>query len=272
MVKYQNKKKFEKLLEEYQQVPKSKQLIQSMARFESMYKSPGAQLTIFTALTGLGDPYGAVESAQVQRAEIYNTKKDLIKAANTRQGKTLILTSKGRKVYFQKYPLARLRKKRWDGNWTLVSYDIPSSKKQNYLRNRLRYNLKNFGFGKLHQSLMVSPLPLEEPIQEFIEGEKLEEFAVVMRSERIWGFSDEEIARKAYELNDLELLYEELDETFEEACKNKKDLKRWRSYFLAVDNSDPQLPKELLPDYWLGDTVRKKFTSSFSLFERIFDR
>lgn len=111
-----------------------------------------------------------------------------------------------------------------------------------------------------------------ETVQEFIEGEKLDKFAVVMRSKRVWGFSDKDIAKKAYSLEKLQLLYEELDENFEQACKKKSDLKRWRLYYLAVDNSDPQLPKELLPEYWLGEDVRKKFNSSFSFFERIFDR
>lgn len=272
MVKYQHKKIFEKLLREYEQVPRSKKLLYSMARFEDMYRSPGAQLTLFTAITGLKDPYGTVELASVRRAEIYNTSKDLIKTTTAKQGKVLILTSKGHKVFFEKYPLAKLRRKTWDGNWTLVSYDIPSNKQQNHLRNKLRYNLLNFGFGQLHQSLMVSPLPLEEPIQEFIEGEKLEEFAVVMRSRRIWGFSNKEIARKAYDLGRLQLLYNELEEVFEQAREKKSDLKRWRAYYLAVDNTDPQLPNELLPDGWPGEGARKKFTSSFSLFERIFDR
>jgi len=68
MVKYPHKKIFEKLLQEYQQVPRSKKLLYAMTRFEDMYKSPGAQLTLFTAITGLGDPYGAVESARARRA------------------------------------------------------------------------------------------------------------------------------------------------------------------------------------------------------------
>jgi len=273
MVRYQHKEIFEKLLGEYQQVPRSKRLLCSMARFEDLY-SPryGYQDILSRTFPFLPDPFGNEEIRRAKRAQIYNTRKDLVKTVDGHHGKVLILTSKGRKVYFQKYPLARLRKKPWDGNWTLVSYDIPSNKQQNYLRNKLRYNLRNFGFGQLHQSLMVSPLPLEEPIQEFIEGEGFEEFAVVMRSRRIWGFSDREIAQKAYDLDSLRSLYEELDETFEQACKKASDLKRWRMYYLAVDNSDPQLPDELLPNDWPGDDVRRKFISSFSIFERIFSR
>ncbi len=273
MVKYQHKKIFEKLLQEYKLLPRSKKLLCSMVRFEDLYASGyGYKDILFRVFPFLPDPFGNEQIRQVKRAQIYNTHKDLIKTIDGRRGKSLVLTSKGRKVYFQKYPLAKLRKMPWDGNWTLVSYDIPYDRKQNYLRDKLRYNLKNFGFGQLHQSLMVSPLPLEEPLQEFIGGERLEEFVVVMRSERIWGFSDEEIARKAYDLGSLQLLYNELDGTFDQASKTKSDLKSWRSYYLAVDNADPQLPCELLPDGWPGDEARKKFASSFGLFEKLFSR
>lgn len=270
MIKYPSEKIFKKLLQKYQQVPTSKKLLHSMVRFEELYAPDyGYQDLLSRTFPFLPDPFGNEEIRQANRARIYNTHKDLIKTTEGRRGKSLILTSKGRKVYFQKYPLAQLRKKPWDGNWTLVSYDIPSNKQQNYLRDKLRYNLLNYGFGQLHQSLMVSPLPLEEPIQEFIEGERLEEFAVVMRSKRIWGFSNQEIARKAYDLGRFQLLYNELNDTFEQANKARADLKCWRAYYLAVDNADPQLPGELLPDGWPGEGVRKKFASSFSILEKI---
>lgn len=273
MVKYPSEKIFKKLLQEYQHVPISKKLLCSMMRFEDLHAPGyGYQDLLSRALPFLPDPFGDEEIRQANRARIYNTNKDLIKVTGGRHGKSLILTSKGRKIYFQKYPLARLRKEPWDGNWTLVSYDIPSNKQQNYLRDKLRYNLSNFGFGQLHQSLMVSPLPLEEPIQEFIEGERLEEFVVVMRSKRIWGFSDQQIARKAYDLGRLQLLYNELDGAFEQTGKTKLDLKRWRAYYLAVDNADPQLPGELLPEGWPGDEAHKKFASSFSILEKILGR
>lgn len=272
MIKYPSKKVFEKLLAEYQQVPVSKKLLYSMVRFENMCRRPGASLTFLAAIPGFGDPYGVVETARARRAEIYNTSKDLVKTVDAKEGKVLILTSKGHKVFFEKYPLARLRQKPWDGNWTLVSYDVPSNREANYLRDRLRRCLRNFGFGQLHQSMMVSPLPLEEPVQEFIEGERLREFVVVMVSRRLLGFSDQEIARRAYNLEKLQSLYEELEEKFEKAREKKSDLKRWTTYYLAVDNADPQLPDELLPDGWSGKEVRRKFNSSFSLFERIFSR
>jgi DNA-binding transcriptional regulator PaaX len=273
MIEYPSKKILEKLLQDYQQIPTSTKLLCSMARFEDLYAPRYGYIDVLKrTFPFLPDLFGNEEIRQINRARVYNTRKDLIKTTAGRQGKHLILTSKGRKVYFRKYPLAKLRQRPWDGNWTLVSYDIPSNRQQNYLRDKLRRNLLDFGFGQLHQSLMISPLPLEEPVQEFIEGEKLKEFAVVMRSRRIWGFSDQEIARRAYDLGDLQLLYNELNAAFERAREEKADLELWRSYYLAVDNADPQLPNDLLPEGWPGDDAREKFISSFSILERIFNR
>lgn len=261
MIKYRFKETFERLSAEYQAIPQSKKLIYSMVKFDHLYRN----------LEPLG--YRRLVSEDLgaaKRAEIYNTRKALIRTTDGRRGKSLVLTSKGQKIFFKKYPLAKLRKKRWDGNWTVISYDLPATRQGNSRRNHLRYNLKKFGFGQLHQSLAVSPLPLEEPLQEFIEGERLERNATVFTCRRIWGLPDQEIARRAYDLDRLEKLYEELDSQFDIARMAKGEWKRWRLYFLAVDNLDPQLPKELLPRDWIGFNCAKKFKSGLSLWEKLF--
>lgn len=255
MIKYRFKETFERLVAEYQTLPQSKKLIYSMVKFDQLYRNLEPRGYYRFVSENLG---------AVKRAEIYATRKALVKTTKGRKGKSLVLTSKGRKIFFKEYPLAKLRKRRWNGNWTAISYDLPATRQGNSRRNRLRYNLKNFGFGQLHQSLVVSPLPLEEPLQEFIEGERLEGNATVFTCRRIWGLPDWEIARRAYNLDQLEKLYEELNSHFDEAKKTREDWDRWCLYFLAVDNLDPQLPKELLPRDWLGFDCTKKFKSRFS--------
>jgi DNA-binding transcriptional regulator PaaX len=270
MVEYKHKEKFESLLCKYQQTPRSKKLTRSLIKFESMYRGPRGYFRVYNSF--FGDPLGLAREAQIKRTQVYNTKKGLIKTIKGRHGKSLVLTSKGRKVFFKEYPLAKLRQRPWDGNWTLVSYDIPSNKKSHYVRDKLRRNLREFGFGRLHQSLMVSPLPLEEPIREFIVGERLEDHVVVLTSKRILGLKNREIAKIAYNLDELGLLYNDLNQNFANAQKEKTSLRQWRAYFLATDNSDPQLPKELLPKDWPGFRCREKFESSFNLIEKLFDR
>jgi DNA-binding transcriptional regulator PaaX len=265
MVDYQFKKDFEKLLGEYHQVATSKKFLRSLVRFEDMYRGPRGRLGFYNAI--FGDPFGYAERAKIKRAAVYNTRKDLVTTVDKKGRKNLILTSKGHKVFFKNYPLWKLRQKKWDGNWTLVSYDIPSSPQGNVSRNKLNRKLKKFGFGQFQQSMLVSPLPLEEPAREFIRGERLEEHVLVMVSRRILGLSDKEIAKRAYGLHKVNALYQELNDKYDAAKSSSAALKRWLAYYLAVDYADPQLPEELLPDGWLGAACGKKFSSSFNLYQ-----
>lgn len=267
MVKYRLKKDFEDLLGEYNRVAASKKFLRSLVRFKDMYRGPRGYMRFYTAV--LGDPLGVAEYAKVMRAEIYNTNKDLVTTVDKKGRKNLMLTSKGHKVFFGDYPLWKLRQKKWDGRWTLVSYDIPASPWWNVVRNKLNRNLKKFGFGQFQQSLLISPLPLEEPVREFIRGEKLEEYVLVMVSRRILGLSDREIAQRAYNLDKLNSLYKELNEKYGLVKSLPDELKRWRSYYLSVDYADPQLPEELLPEDWLGNTCARNFESSLSLIEKL---
>lgn len=270
MVKYEHAEIFESLLSEYEHVPTSRRVLDSMVRFEDMYRIPRGNRDPLGMMSEFIDAFGIKETAQMKRAQIYNAQKDLIKVVDGKFGKSLVLTSKGHKVYFQHYPLAKLREQPWDENWTIVSYDLPTTQEHNLLRDRLRNNLNKFGFGQLHQSLMVSPLHLEQPIQAYIEGERLEEFTIVLRSKRVLGLSNQEIAERTYGLEKFHHLYDELNLTFEQAKQNNTELKKWRLYFLATDNADPQLPNELLLEDWPAKETSGKFKSSFTLLEKIF--
>lgn len=57
---------------------------------------------------------------------------------------------------------ASARRKRWDGRYRLVMFDIPEKRKTT--RDRLRLLMKNFGFMRLQNSVWVSPYDCEELI------------------------------------------------------------------------------------------------------------
>ena len=50
--------------------------------------------------------------------------------------------------------------RRWDGQWRLVLFDVPTG--QNAQRERLRRYLRDKGFGYLQNSAWITPDPLEE--------------------------------------------------------------------------------------------------------------
>jgi len=54
------------------------------------------------------------------------------------------------------------KKKKWDGKWRVVMFDIKEYRRKT--RGKLRCQLNNFGFIKLQNSVWVSPYPCEEII------------------------------------------------------------------------------------------------------------
>lgn len=73
------------------------------------------------------------------------------------------LTDKGEQELL-KYQLQekRLRGGRWDKKWRIVIFDI--AEKRRYARDRIRGDMKTFGFEKLQDSVWVYPYECEEVI------------------------------------------------------------------------------------------------------------
>ena len=71
------------------------------------------------------------------------------------------LTEKGERV-LQKYRIkeAGQGRKRWDGKWRVVIFDIHETKRNR--RDRIRHDIAHFGFLKLQQSVWVYPYDCEE--------------------------------------------------------------------------------------------------------------
>lgn len=153
------------------------------------------------------------------RTRIYLHKKDLIKSVDGKGGRKLVLTSRAHKIFYQEYPLAQLRTKKWDGFWTIINYDFPNLQKND--RNYFRRKLKSLGFGSPQESVFVSPLPLSEALNQLVEGERFEKFAWVVRAQRILGLSHKEVAQKSWNLEALNGLYEKLLTVLPKVKKNK---------------------------------------------------
>lgn len=82
-------------------------------------------------------------------------------------GKYLRITDAG-KARLTKISLSGLAerkstsRRRWDGNWRMVIYDIPTAKKTK--RDMLRHSLKTYGFVCLQNSVWVYPYECQEII------------------------------------------------------------------------------------------------------------
>lgn len=249
---------FRRLLLKLEYVPVSKSFLNSLIKFSDMYQDikPGPfSVNLFRDIEGIN------EERHARRARLYLAKKDLVKVSDKGRNKKLILTSKAHKIFYQEYPLSQLRKEKWNGGWTIITYDLPNTRKVD--RDHLRNRLKELGFGSPQESLYVSPLALSGALSQFIKGENLDDFVWVAKAEGILGLSNKEVAQKSWNLSEMADLYDKLLTVLPKVKNLNSDKinSEWQKHFLAVDNVDPYLPQELTPDDWPGERCKMEFES-----------
>ena len=247
---------FSNLIASYNQEPATKKLISSMIRFENMYNDLTANPFHFDLFSSLEDKN---DYRRALKTRIYMNKKDLVKTVDGKNGKRLLLTSRGHKIYYEEYPLAKLRKEKWNSEWTILTYDFPV--RLNRERNFLRRKLTDLGFGCPHESLYVSPLPLSKPLHDLINGEGYKDNVWVVTAKRVLGLGNREVCMKSWNLGMINSLYEKLLLALPQIKKfaDTKLYDEWKSHFLALNNIDPYLPMELLPENWNGVKCEAEF-------------
>ena len=112
--------------------------------------------------------------------QLYQSK--LIKKKENPDGSyTIVLSEKGKlkalTYYFQDM---KINKKKWDGKWRLVIFDIPEKKRKG--RDALRDKIKEIGFYELQKSVFVFPYECKDEIDfiiEFFELRKYVRFGVL---------------------------------------------------------------------------------------------
>ena len=250
-------KQFNHYLANYEALPSYKRVLNTMIKFKEMYQPIGKSSTYVDPNRQLAS---INEERKLKRIQIYMNRRDIINTFDEIRGRRLVITSRGHKIFYKDYPLARLRKQKWDGVWTIVMYDFPEKLRR--LRDLIRRRLKGLGFGSPQLSILISPLPIDEGIQKLIEGEKMEKFVWTLRAKKVLGMEDKEVARQSWSLNEINDLYKKLLVILPKVKKtlnNQKLLDSWKSYFLALNHADPYLPFELLPEDWLGEKCEKEF-------------
>ena len=239
----------------FDSTPTSKALISSMIKFSQMY-TPLVANPFHVDFTNNLESKNEERAGRRARAYLY--RKDLLKSVDKDGNRSLVLTTRAQKIFYQEYPLSKLRGKKWDGYWTVVMYDFPENKKT--VRDYFRRKIKHLGFGSVQESVFVSPLKLTDAVQSLIEGEKVEPQVWALRCERVFGLTNHEVASVAWNLEQLNHLYRLLLDILPRIKKQRRDfLDEWKKYFLALNLEDPYQPKELLPTGWLGEKCQKEY-------------
>lgn len=95
----------------------------------------------------------------------------------------LSLTEKGQAALLKYHGFQIKRPKRWDGTWTIVSYDVLDKKKS--IRDAVRFYLKRIGFHQLQKSVWVFPYDCPELIYLVKTEWKLKDELVYIRAKYI---------------------------------------------------------------------------------------
>lgn len=170
----------------------------------------------------------------------------------------LKLTSVGREKWSREFPLFELSQKRWDRWWRMVAFDIPNKLKGR--RTSLREKLKDFGMGKLQESLYITPYDFGDDLREFIETHELSPYVEVFEARHTFGSDPQTLAWRVWQLDKLEERYSKFWQLLEKNQSfTSNDRLKFQTQFEQILLSDPLLPRELLLKDWIGYKVRKLF-------------
>jgi phenylacetic acid degradation operon negative regulatory protein len=154
----------------------------------------------------------------------------------------------------------------WDGQWYLLTYSIPESKRA--LRRKLRKRLLWLGFGALHQATWISPRDLRREVEKVVYSLNIDPYVEFFAAKHRGFSSDQEIVAQCWNLKQLNDYYADFisryRRSFEEhqarlmASNELEPAECFGRRFMLVHEYrsspyvDPNLPPELLPDGWLG--------------------
>lgn len=197
-----------------------------------------------------------------------------------KNGETYLrLTTQGDKKIHRDFSLVALSKKKWDKKWRVVFFDIEEVSKRT--RNRLRSKLKELGFAMLQKSVWITPHDITIDLNESLVEMGLDQFVFIIEGKALLAGDAEEMVWKIWKLDDLSKKYEEIekkinklkqlsstlddrrtkrtDESTRTLLGRKEQMRREiRMSYLQVLLVDPNLPKELLPEDWIGESVKRK--------------
>ena len=185
---------------------------------------------------------------KIKRAIQYAQKKGWIK-------ENLELTEEGQKRLKGLFPeFSKIPS--WDGNWYLVNFDIPERLRQK--RDIFRENLILLGFGKLQNSVWISPYNFLGDVEKIIKELNLSPYVILAISDKVGRIESKILAEKIWKVSEIQKDYREFISQFGEK-ENPSPLEVFFKYH-SILRKDPRLPKELLPEDWAGEEAYRLYS------------
>lgn len=188
----------------------------------------------------------------------------------------LRLTTKGKEEIQREFSFVQWQGKKWDRKWRIVIFDIKERKRNQ--RDQLRKKLKELGFGMIQESVWITPYDLALDFREFVKNIGLGENVFVMEVSHLLAGQYKSLVAKIWPLEKLNKSYKELfyvltnlhDRVKSSIDRNElgqveeEQTQACRAY-LEILREDPCLPRELLPEGWFGEKVKRLIFQNFKV-------
>jgi DNA-binding transcriptional regulator PaaX len=170
------------------------------------------------------------------------------------------ITKRGLKKLEQEIPVYQEHRP-WDKRIYLITYDIAEENKD--LRNSLREYLKEIGCAQLQKSTYLTVYNPRGLLREWLGGKLRNGDILVSDLGPDGSLGDRpltELTAEGYRLEKLNTEYAKFLEEFSRSDKANQ-LRKQQAFFCysSILAHDPQLPFELLPDWWLGDKAYRLY-------------
>lgn len=147
--------------------------------------------------------------------------------------------------------------KSWDSDWYLVIFDIPEQKKG--IREMFRERIKKLGFGQLQRSVWISPYNFLPNVQDIIKQYYLYQQVILSQTSKIGQQDPRSLANRVWRLDKINKAYANFIYHWRDCQKEDIFPFKVRVEYWSILEKDPQLPEELLPDYWYGEDAYRIF-------------
>lgn len=170
------------------------------------------------------------------------------------------LTAAGKKLAMGGRDPLEMWGRSWDGIWRIVTFDIPIT--ENKSRFRLRRSLLRNHFGRLQQSVWITPDPIEK-IRQMMGEEAIDtRILTCLEAKPCMGESALDISRASWKFDQINNLHQSHIDLLKGFSKHKgpRDWSFLRDWLAGEKESwdacmaiDPLLPRELHPKDYLGE-------------------
>jgi phenylacetic acid degradation operon negative regulatory protein len=159
-----------------------------------------------------------------------------------------------------------VKRKKWDGKWRLVVYNIPETMRD--ARDKLRYKLQSLGFANLSASFWISPYDLHSDLFRYMKERDVSDYVETFTAEYTGERDHKELTAAIWNVAELTKQYgifvrkyEKLFSSYERSVESGKPMdfadcfaRRFcmTAEYVALRLEDPMLPSELLPENWVG--------------------